>query len=219
MAGHTITDFIAKVRKSDFARTNRYEIRFNAPGFMAGEYSTDVISLLVEDGVFPGLLVGTRPLRINNFSEQRANAVDFGGDAITFTFLVDTEWTARDFFGHWIKNIVNPVSRYVAYPSDYYSEIELLSLDNNDEILARWQITDAFPRSVAPIQISATNSEVLRMPVTFAYTKWRSLNVAGKTALSVEDSDPPFGIAFNSSGFGVNFETDDTIDIPEFNDI
>jgi hypothetical protein len=57
-----------------------------------------------------------------------------------------------------------------------------------DEVIAEWKIIDAFPRSIAPISVSATNSEVLRMPVTFAYKKWISIGVNGN-ADSESESD------------------------------
>lgn len=185
---HNINDFLSQVRTTNFARSNRFEAMFLPPPFMTDHRTSQgpspkLISMMVEDAIFPGMLVGTRPLRINNLNEQRANAIDFGGDAITFTFLCDTSWTAKDFFGDWMRKIINPYSRYVSYPEDYYSEIDLVSLNQEDNVIAHWKIYDAFPRSIAPITASATNSEVLRMPVTFAYKRWEVIgayNPAGE---------------------------------------
>ena len=176
-AYHNINDFLSQVRKTDFARSNRFEAMFLPPPFMTDHRTSQgdspkLISMMVEDAMFPGLLVGTRPFRINNLNEQRANVIDFGGDSITFTFLCDTSWTAKDFFGDWMRKIIDPSARYVSYPQDYYSEIDLVSLNNEDNVIAHWRIYDAFPRSIAPITVSSTNAQVLRMPVTFAYKRW-----------------------------------------------
>lgn len=178
---HNINDFLSQIRKTDFARSNRFEAMFLPPPFMTDHRTSQgpspkLISMMVEDAMFPGMLVGTRPLRINNLNEQRANVIDFGGDSITFTFLCDTSWTAKDFFGDWMRKIINPYSRYVSYPEDYYSEIDLVSLNNEDNVIAHWKIYDAFPRSIAPITASATNAQVLRMPVTFAYKRWEVIS-------------------------------------------
>jgi hypothetical protein len=180
-AYHNINDFVTQVKKTDLARSNRFEVMFLPPPIMQDHETSQgaspkLISMMVEDAIFPGLLVGTRPFRINNLNEQRANAIDFGGDSITFTFLVDTSWTAKDFFGDWMRKIINPRTRYVQYPVDYYSEIDLVSLNNEDNVIAHWKIIDAFPRSIAPITVSSTNAQVLRMPVTFGYKAW---NVVG----------------------------------------
>lgn len=178
---HNINDFLSQIRTTDFARSNRFEAMFLPPPFMTDHQTSQgpspkLISMMVEDAMFPGLLIGTRPFRINNLNEQRANVIDFGGDSITFTFLCDTSWTAKDFFGDWMRKIINPYSRYVSYPEEYYSEIDLVSLNNEDEVIAHWKIYDAFPRSIAPITASSTNSEVLRMPVTFAYKRWEVIS-------------------------------------------
>jgi hypothetical protein len=190
MALHNISDFLARVRETDFVRSSRFEVRFQRPSILGGNSSAGgkEISMMVEDGLFPGILVGTRPFRINNLNEQRANVIDFGGDSITFTFLVDTTWAAKEFFQSWATSIVDPVSRYVSYPDQYYSTIHLTSLNMKDEVIAEWKIIDAFPRSLAPISVSTTNSEILRMPVTFAYKKWISIGVNGN-ADSESESD------------------------------
>lgn len=222
-AYHNINDFITQVKKTDLARSNRFEVMFMPPPFLQGHSTSQgsspkLISMMVEDGMFPGILVGTRPFRINNLNEQRANVIDFGGDSITFTFLVDTSWTAKDFFGDWMRNIINPVSRYVSYPEDYYSTIDLVSLNNKDEVIAHWKIIDAFPRSIAPVTVSATNSQVLRMPVTFAYKKWQVIGGYRPDGAPIGrqeslDIDPEFGFD-ESAKFGQDFNGQDIV----FND-
>lgn len=173
MSGHNIRNFIEKVKNDDLARSNRFEVVINKPPILSNHPAdASVLSMLVEDGMFPGILVGTRPLRINNLNEQRANVIDFGGDSITFTFLVDTFWTGQTFFSDWMRSIVDPTSRYLIYPEQYYSTIEITALNNRDETVAYWKLIDAFPRSIAPITPSVTSAQVLRMPITFAYKKW-----------------------------------------------
>ena len=176
-AYHNINDFVTQVKKNDMARSNRFEAMFLPPPFMQNHRTSQgdspkLISMMVEDAMFPGMLLGTRPFRVNNLNEQRANVIDFGGDSISFTFLCDTSWTAKDFFGDWMRKTIDPYSRYVSYPEEYYSEIDLVSLNNEDNVIAHWKIYDAFPRSIAPITVSSANAQILRMPVTFAYKRW-----------------------------------------------
>lgn len=241
MSAHNITDFIAQTRKTDFARANRFEVVFSLPSCMenhrvsTGE-TKRLISLFVEDAIIPGILLGTKPLRINNLNEQRANVIDFGGDSITFTFLIDTAWSAKDFFGDWMRNTIDPVSRYVIYPEEYYSDIDIYALNNDDEVIVHWRIKDAFPRSVAPVTVSATNSQVLRLPVTFAYKKWQVIaaytnrgekyqsTTSGYPYQDASTIDPEFG-ADESADFGEDFDGQDlafddtTGDQVEFEDI
>ncbi len=196
---HNINDFIAKVREKDLARSNRFEATFLIPPVMEGNSAREgyrTISMMVEDGMYPGILVGTRPLRINNANEQRASSIDFGGDSVTFTFLIDKDFTTKDFFVDWARSIVNPISRKVQYPADYYSQIILSALDNKDEIICQWLILDVFPRSVAPVTFSSTNSEVLRLPVSFAYRKW----IVTKGSEDSINIDPPSGAETDAIG-------------------
>ena len=140
-AGHNLNNFLSQIQKTDLARSNRFEIHFNLPPFMPTHTTSQgstprLISMLAEDIMFPGTLIGTKPLRLNNLNEQRANAIDFGGDSITFTFLIDTSWSAKDMFGDWMRKIVDPKTRYVAYPNDYYSTVDIYALNAKDETVA-----------------------------------------------------------------------------------
>lgn len=178
MAGHSIDDFITQVYSRGLARANRYEVIFSPPNIMRGHSTSSgesprLLSMFVEDVVFPGLLVGTRAYRLNNLNQQRATSIDFMGDSINFNILVDTSWTVKDFIGDWMRKIVDPVSREIEYPNEYYGRINLFALNDKDDVVAEWQLEDVFPRSMAPITGSATNAQVLRMPVSFAYTRWR----------------------------------------------
>lgn len=190
-AQNTLDAFRTEVGKRDFARSHRFEVIVIPPMNLMGEDGREVdggqkmsthgtsagnsarhLSLFVEDAMVPGLLLGTKPLRINNLNEQRATGIDFGGDSLTLTFLVDATWAAKDFFGDWMRGIVNKRTREIAFPSDYYGELILSALDNQDNVVAKWKLEDAFPRSIAPIQMSNSNTQPVRMPVTFAYKRW-----------------------------------------------
>ena len=125
-AHNSLANFRAETRKRDFARSHRFEVQIIPPQNLMGDdgkrvpggqrmathltsagRSANHLSLFVEDAMIPGILLGTRPVRINNLNEQRASAIDFGGDSITFTFLVDATWAAKDFFGDWMRGIIS----------------------------------------------------------------------------------------------------------------
>lgn len=193
MAGHTITDFLGEIWQHDVARANRYEVIFGLPQVLQGQVrttQTKVLSMMAEDILIPGMILGTRPFRYNNLNEQRAHVIDYGGDSISFTFLVDGSWTAKDFFGDWMRKTVNTRNkRVVEYPEKYYSTIDIYALNRKDEPTAHWKIYDAFPRSIAPISASYQNPDVLRLPVSFAYKNWEVIstyNSAGRTGTVTE---------------------------------
>lgn len=176
MAMHSVSDFIGELRERDLARSNRYEIFFGLPQVLQGQVRTEqarIISMMAEDVLIPGMILGTRPFRFNNLNEQRAHVIDFGGDSISFTFLVDGSWAAKDLFGDWMRKVVNTRNkRTVEYPDKYYATIDIHALNRKDQKTAHWRIYDAFPRSIAPISASYQNPEVMRLPVSFAYKNW-----------------------------------------------
>jgi hypothetical protein len=190
-AHNSLANFRAETRKRDFARSHRFEVQIIPPAELMGDdgkrvpggqrmathltsagRSANHLSLFVEDAMIPGILLGTRPVRINNLNEQRASAIDFGGDSITFTFLVDATWAAKDFFGDWMRGIINKRTREIAFPNKYYGGMIVTALNNKDEVVAKWEIEDVFPRSIAPIQMSNSNTQPIRLPVTFTYKRW-----------------------------------------------
>lgn len=171
-AGFNIENFIATVKPKDLARSHRYEVMFQAPAILSEFGNWSELSLYTEDTTIPGTLVGTTPLRLNNQNYQRATAIDYMGDSIVFTFLVDTSWETKNIFTEWMEAIVNPMNREIAYPADYYSTIIIHALDGDNNVVAGWKLHDAFPRSVAPVAMSYGNTQVVRLPVTMTYRKW-----------------------------------------------
>jgi hypothetical protein len=214
MAWHSINDFITQVKSKDLARANRYEVFFTPPKSMLGHSTTSgesprLLSMFVEDVMFPGLLIGTRAYRLNNLNQQRATSIDFMGDSITFNILVDTSWTVKDFIGDWMRKIVDPVSREIEYPGEYYGTINLFALNNKDDVVAEWQLEDVFPRSMAPLTASASNAQVLRLPVSFAYTRWRVIGGYDPEGNPLSSStDPQFELSDD-----LRNELDDIADI------
>lgn len=173
MAG--FQDFLTHVRDKNLARSNRYEVEIMSPNGASSDMR--IVSMLAEDVMFPGLLIGTKPLRINNATHQRASFIDHMGDSLTITFFCDTDWSAKNVFSDWMELIVNPYTREVNYPSDYYGELNIYSLNEKDERIEGWNIMETFPRAIAPIQASATNAQPLRLPVSFAYFKWQKIDI------------------------------------------
>ena len=191
MAKFNLDDFKGKVFKKDLARANRFEIQIVPPPILGGNQGLSrTITLLAEDVMLPGIMVGTRPFRFNNLNEQRAHLIDYMGDSVTFTFLCDTEWSIRNFLEEWIQKMIDPSNRYVQYPEEYYSTIEITSLDKGDNELTGWKLEDAFPRSLAPAQFSSGSPDPVRQPCTFSFTKWQRYTPESPTGRPEEPTVP-----------------------------
>jgi hypothetical protein len=98
--------------------------------------------------------------------------------------------------------------------------MDIVSLNEQDNIIASWRLIDLFPRSIAPIQASATNAQVLRMPVTFTYKKWQVIggyqpDGSGVGGVSDLDREEPVDFELDSNDpnmdMDINFDDDITI--------
>jgi hypothetical protein len=203
MAGNGITQFLAEVQEKDLARSHRFEViigtpkcmnglensitntLLNIPGvpqaseFLLGQKNTPennntaYTSLMCEEAIFPGLMMGSKPFKYNNRVENRATFLDYNGESATFTFLCDKDWKVKKYFDTWMRKIVDPEKRYVGYYSDYTCQIVLNSLDQKDEVTQTWIIEEAWPRAMAPVSLAWSNTQFVRLPVTFTFKTWK----------------------------------------------
>lgn len=179
-----LQDFIALGKSVSFARTDKFVANFTAPKGMNGYGGTETqvpfkLSMVCEDATFPGKTIGTRELRINALTERRAQAIDYGG-TIAFTFIVDYQFTAKNFFDTWQSLCVSDKTRQVSFYDDYVSTISVASLfpnvDSGDGVDSApvWviEIREAWPVKVDPIQLSYSQQQFLRLNVEFAFKSW-----------------------------------------------
>ena len=179
MAYFKTSDFIAKVRKNDLARSNRFEIVINGPS----NFSTDrEVSLLCEEAQIPGLQIQWTPTKISTWTEQRAHGIEYFGDTAAFTFFCDDNWDVRTYFENWRTLIADPLSKGVAFPEDYTGSVEVYTLDREDNRVTRWKLYDAFPRLMNILPMGQSAEGIVRVNVTFAFRRWTSRGVAAGEA-------------------------------------
>lgn len=100
----TLQEFIALSKRNGFSRTDRFAVGIFPPQQMSsGPWDVRDIALLCEEATFPTKTLNTRTLRIHGLNEQRAHTVDYGGESISFTFIVDQSWQTRLFFEEWMR--------------------------------------------------------------------------------------------------------------------
>tara|TARA_B100000131_G_scaffold29066_1_gene27296 strand:- start:3336 stop:3968 length:633 start_codon:yes stop_codon:yes gene_type:complete len=185
MAYFKTSDFIAKVRKNDLARSNRFEIVINGPS----NFSTDrEVSLLCEEAQIPGLQIQWTPTKISTWTEQRAHGIEYFGDTAAFTFFCDDNWDVRTYFENWMTVIADPISKEVSFPDEHVGTVEVYTLDREDNRVTRWKLYDAFPRLMNILPMGQSAEGIVRVNVTFAFRRWTSRGVDSR------DSERLFGI-------------------------
>lgn len=94
-------------------------------------------------------------------------------------------WEKR-FFDNWMDKInpsqitdtVNTPSYNMEYKENYQSIIEVVHYDVNDAETYSVKFMEAFPTAVNQLSLSWADESVLRLTVTFSYTRWEISNDA-----------------------------------------
>lgn len=170
----TLREFIALVRKKGLARQERFFVEISA--------LNQDLTLLCDEATLPGKNIAVRTLRINGMDEYRAATVDYGGNSITLTFIIDTDWTARQAMEEWVATCVNNrmEGNEVGFYADYVQNIGLYTLVPQDEREAPEKIAfyinliDCFPTSINVMPLSYAANGVHKMSVTLSYKYWTS---------------------------------------------
>jgi len=165
-------DLLAKVRKEDLSRAGRFEIEINGPPGLGYDRH---VSILCEEAAVPGLLIPYTPVKIGNWTESRAQGLEYFGDNATFTFYCDTNWDVRAYFEDWMgRATVNPLSKEVGFYNEYVGRVTIYTLDRGDRRTGEWTLVDAFPRNISLTPLSASNEGINRVSISMTYKYWKS---------------------------------------------
>lgn len=165
-------DLLAKVRKEDLSRAGRFEIEINGPPGLGYDRH---VSILCEEAAVPGILIPAAPVKIGNWTEFRAQGLEYLGESASFTFYCDTNWDVRAYFEDWIGSAaIDPLSKEVGFYNNYVGRITIYTLDRGDRRTGAWTLVDAFPRTIALTPLSASNEGINRVNVIMQYKYWKS---------------------------------------------
>lgn len=183
----SITDFLAEVRSTGFARTEKFQAIITPnPKMGIPLPPNNLLTLFCEEAAFPGKIIITRPARIHNLNIQRPSAVDFMGEAANFTFFVDSEWKVKQFFDTWMNTIIG-TTREVSPYTDIVGDVTIEAIhegpigqptmvDPKDEYSEtpryRVKLVEAFPKTMNLMQTSYATVGVHRVNIGFAYKFW-----------------------------------------------
>jgi hypothetical protein len=202
-ASFTLNNFLAEVRQSGLARPTRFEILIQPPTALTGAQQ---VSLLADATFLPGRRVITGRQQLFGPPEYFPVGVDYGGDNLSITFLVDREMNTKLFFDGWLDTISTPTQSQnpawftTNYRSNYIGSIVINQLDESDTVVYSVTVYDAFPIAVNPMQVdnNLTNT-VHKLNVTFNYRYWDLNTIAPNTKANSSIWNDIFGIFGKSS--------------------
>ena len=130
-----LENFISEIRKTGVARPNKFSVQIQTPKCMlSGQKLTmdsklpELINLYCQTASIPGQNIGVRDLRITGPTYKRPVNIDYGGEGITFTFLMDGKLNIKSFFDVWMQKIIDPIQFQANYDygdNAYTTQIEI----------------------------------------------------------------------------------------------
>ena len=146
------------------------------------------LGLYVSDAVLPGSSFAD--IEIAGDRQGITERVPFSRlyDDVTFTFMVDNEYKVMRFFESWV-GLVNPLygtttastSNQVMtlnYPKKYKCDMAIAkfnkdySMNREGGIVLLYQFNEAWPFSVASTPVNYQGANILKLNVTFRYTRY-----------------------------------------------
>jgi hypothetical protein len=174
MSYFNISNFQTQIRTRGVAKPNRFEILMPPPTALKAVLDyPQLITLFCDSASLPVRNINVKQQRIQGPAYQRPMNVDYGGDNISMSFIVDREMDIKGFFDAWMNIIINPNEYYVHYQSTYVTSIRISQLDEYNKETYAVVLEDAFPRSVSMLDLnSSTQNSSHRLNVSFAYRRW-----------------------------------------------
>ena len=146
------------------------------------------LGLYVSDAVLPGSSFAD--IEIAGDRQGITERVPFSRlyDDVTFTFMVDNEYKVMRFFESWV-GLVNPLygtttastsNQVMAlnYPRKYKCDMAIAkfnkdySMNREGGIVLLYQFNEAWPFSVASTPVNYQGANILKLNVTFRYTRY-----------------------------------------------
>ena len=199
-ASFTLKNFLAEVRRAGLSRPNRFEILVQPPGALSGTES-QLVSLMADATLLPGKRVLTGRQQLFGPPEFFPVGVDYGGDSLNITFIVDRELRTKLFFDGWINQVVSPAENgsktwhTTRYRSDYIGRIVINQLDESVSVVYSVTVYDIFPIAVNPMQMDNNlTGTIHKLNVTFNYRYWDTNQIAPNTRANSSIWNDIFGI-------------------------
>ena len=148
------------------------------------------LNVLCKEVSLPGKQILTLDQTLGMYQEKIANG--FAAEDVSMTFYVPNDYSTKKYFDEWRSKILykKDGALVVGYKKDYVKDIvirqlkkpvarfgfDLGPLDINLDILGKSiysvRLIEAFPTSLASIQLSSELDQVVEFTVQFSYTDW-----------------------------------------------
>jgi hypothetical protein len=169
-----LNEFIAQVKTIGMARTNRFSVILTPPIKLPrlGNEGLKNILLFCDQVQIPGLNLAT--IQNRSFGEFREVPYEKLYGDLQMSFYVDNNLAVKGLFDDWMNLIQSPNSRTFEYYDNYVTTMQIEVEDIANRIRHRTYVYEAYPKTVAPIQMDYASKDVMKMQVTMQYKYWKT---------------------------------------------
>ena len=136
------------------------------------------VSLRCESTTIPGRNLASVP-DTNIYGPEReiVNGVTYAGD-VEMMFQASSGLEERVFFEEWQKKAFNEETWDVGYHNEYTSEVQIYLLDKQNQRRYGIRLHEAYPKTIGAVDLNqAPSSEIIKIPVTFSFRWWETLDI------------------------------------------
>jgi hypothetical protein len=193
-----INDILSTFHSEDgYAVPNRFECLILPPptisvtrtpgsGYHRASYSDPyltsndarAVSMRCESTTMPGRnLSAIDDTNIYGPSREIVSGVTYAGD-VEMLFQASSGLEERVFFEEWQKKAFDEETWNVKYHDEYTSEIQIYLLDKKDQRRYGIRLHEAYPKTIGAVGLNqAPSSEIIKIPVTFSFRWWETLDI------------------------------------------
>jgi hypothetical protein len=179
-----VNELLGKINENGgLTKTNLFEVVITKPGS-----NEPALTYFCESAHLPGLSFQTEDIKPSGYgiSEKRPHGATF--QDIQLTFFADVNKKVYSFFHQWMQSVMNfnkktspgataggsPYATF-AYPKDYYGSLQVTQFHEGNGKVITFDFIDAFPITIGDVQLDwGQENQLVRLPVTFAYSSWSS---------------------------------------------
>jgi hypothetical protein len=175
----SLDQFIANVKSSGLARTNRYSVFFNPP---LQKRDAQQVLLYCDQVQLPSLNFST--IQNRTFGEFREVPYEKLFGDISMSFYVDTNMKVKLLFDKWMSYIQDPTTRTFNYYDDYICDMVINVQDLNDSTQYEVKLFECYPKTMGAVQLDYASKDIMKLSITMQY---KYFETSAKAQLPTEE--------------------------------
>lgn len=176
--------FMSTMNQQPPAKTSNFEVSVHCPGIG----SIPELTFRADSATLPGRSVSTTDYRdVGPQTKIGYNAIYMES---TIGFILSERYNEKEYFDQWVDLIVGPHrvksspggNRFNAgYYDDYKGTIIIQNFSNTGQPTYKTKLIEAFPLSIAPIQLDWGQDEFTKLSITFTFRYYEHSSAGGGT--------------------------------------